>query len=216
MIARIDEARSAGDTVGGVFEVVVHGLPVGLGSYVHWDRRLDAALAAAVMSINIVKGVEFGLGFEQTRRFGSARPRRHRGPRRRGPLGPPDQQRRRPDRWRHERRTARRPRCRQADLHARPAAPVRGPRHRRGRGQGPLRTQRHQRRAGGGRRRGGDGAADPGRRSSSRSSVATRWPTSRPTWRRIARRLAAPIPAPVPGHPHGLTGTDEAGSGGDD
>ncbi len=71
MIARIDEARSAGDTVGGVFEVVVHGLPIGLGSYVHWDRRLDAALAAAVMSINIVKGVEFGLGFEQTRRFGS-------------------------------------------------------------------------------------------------------------------------------------------------
>jgi chorismate synthase len=72
MIARIDEARSSGDTVGGVFEVVVHGLPIGLGSYVHWDRRLDGALAAAVMSINIVKGVEFGLGFEQTRRFGSA------------------------------------------------------------------------------------------------------------------------------------------------
>jgi chorismate synthase len=71
MIARIDEARSAGDTVGGVFEVVVHGLPIGLGSYVHWDRRVDAAIAAAVMSINIVKGVEFGLGFEQTRRFGS-------------------------------------------------------------------------------------------------------------------------------------------------
>jgi len=72
MIARIDEARSTGDTVGGVFEVVAHGLPIGVGSYVHWDRRLDAALAAAVMSINIVKGVEFGLGFEQTRRFGSA------------------------------------------------------------------------------------------------------------------------------------------------
>ncbi len=72
MMARIDEARSNGDTIGGVFEVVVHGLPIGLGSYVHWDRRLDAALAAAVMSINIVKGVEFGLGFEQTRRFGSA------------------------------------------------------------------------------------------------------------------------------------------------
>jgi len=71
MIARIDEARSRGDTIGGVFEVVVHGLPIGLGSYVQWDRRLDAALAAAVMSINIVKGVEFGLGFEQTRRFGS-------------------------------------------------------------------------------------------------------------------------------------------------
>ena len=72
MIARIDEARSNGDTIGGVFEVVVHGLPIGLGSYVHWDRRLDGALAAAVMSINIVKGVEFGLGFEQTHRFGSA------------------------------------------------------------------------------------------------------------------------------------------------
>jgi chorismate synthase len=72
MIARIDEARSNGDTVGGVFEVIARGLPIGLGSYVHWDRRLDAALAAAVMSINIVKGVEFGLGFEQTRRFGSA------------------------------------------------------------------------------------------------------------------------------------------------
>jgi chorismate synthase len=72
MIDRIDEARSNGDTVGGVFEVVAHGLPIGVGSYVHWDRRLDAALAAAVMSINIVKGVELGLGFEQTRRFGSA------------------------------------------------------------------------------------------------------------------------------------------------
>jgi chorismate synthase len=72
MMARIDEARANGDSVGGVFEVVAHGLPIGLGSYVHWDRRLDAALAAAVMSINIVKGVEFGLGFEQTRRFGSA------------------------------------------------------------------------------------------------------------------------------------------------
>ncbi len=72
MIARIDEAREAGDTVGGVFEVVATGVPIGLGSYVHWDRRLDAALAAAVMSINIVKGVEFGMGFEQTRRFGSA------------------------------------------------------------------------------------------------------------------------------------------------
>jgi chorismate synthase len=71
MVARIDEARSNGDTVGGVFEVVATGVPVGLGSYVHWDRRLDAALAAAVMSINIVKGVELGLGFEQTRRFGS-------------------------------------------------------------------------------------------------------------------------------------------------
>ena len=71
MIARIDAARDAGNTVGGIFEVVVTGLPIGLGSYVHWDRRLDGALAQALMSIQSVKGVEFGLGFEQTRRFGS-------------------------------------------------------------------------------------------------------------------------------------------------
>ena len=71
MIARIDEARENGDTIGGVFEVIAECVPIGLGSYVQWDRRLDAALAAAVMSINIVKGVELGLGFEQTRIFGS-------------------------------------------------------------------------------------------------------------------------------------------------
>jgi chorismate synthase len=71
MVARIDEARSLGNTVGGVFEVVAHGLPVGLGSHVHWDRRLDRAIAAAVMSIQSVKGVELGLGFAQTRMLGS-------------------------------------------------------------------------------------------------------------------------------------------------
>ena len=72
MVARIDEAREAGDTVGGVFEVVARGVPIGLGSHVHWDRRLDGALAGAVASIPIVKGVEFGMGFAQTRLFGSA------------------------------------------------------------------------------------------------------------------------------------------------
>ena len=72
MVARIDEAREAGDTVGGGFEVVARGVPMGLGSHVHWDRRLDAALAGAIASIPIVKGVEFGLGFAQTRSFGSA------------------------------------------------------------------------------------------------------------------------------------------------
>jgi chorismate synthase len=71
MVARVDEARSLGNTVGGVFEVVARGVPVGLGSHVHCDRRLDAALAAALMSIQSVKGVEIGLGFEQTRRLGS-------------------------------------------------------------------------------------------------------------------------------------------------
>ncbi|HTS14080.1 MAG TPA: chorismate synthase [Candidatus Sulfotelmatobacter sp.] len=71
MVTAIDEARAAGDTLGGVFEVVATGVPVGLGSHVQWDRRLDGALAQAIVSINAVKGVEFGLGFEQTRRRGS-------------------------------------------------------------------------------------------------------------------------------------------------
>jgi chorismate synthase len=71
MISVIDEARRAGDTVGGVFQVVASGVPVGVGSYVQWDRRLDGALARAICSIQSIKGVEFGLGFEQTRRRGS-------------------------------------------------------------------------------------------------------------------------------------------------
>jgi chorismate synthase len=71
MIAAIDEAKAAGDSLGGVVEVVVLGAPVGLGSYVHWDRRLDGRLAAAVMSIQAFKGVEIGLGFEAARRSGS-------------------------------------------------------------------------------------------------------------------------------------------------
>ncbi len=64
MVARIDQAHKDGDTLGGVVEVVVHGLPPGLGSHVHWDRRLDARLAAALMGIQAIKGVEVGDGFE--------------------------------------------------------------------------------------------------------------------------------------------------------
>ena len=64
MINAIDEASKAGDTLGGVFLVVVYGVPPGLGSHVHWDRKLNARLAAALMSINSVKGVEIGVGFE--------------------------------------------------------------------------------------------------------------------------------------------------------
>jgi chorismate synthase len=64
MIARIDQAHKDGDTLGGVVEVVVHGLPPGLGSHVHWDRRLDARLAGALMGIQAIKGVEVGDGFE--------------------------------------------------------------------------------------------------------------------------------------------------------
>jgi len=63
MVERIDQAHTDGDTLGGVVEVVVHGLPPGLGSHVHWDRRLDARLAAALMGIQAIKGVEVGDGF---------------------------------------------------------------------------------------------------------------------------------------------------------
>ena len=215
MIARIDEARSAGDTVGGVFEVVVHGLPIGLGSYVHWDRRLDAALASAVMSINIVKGVEFGLGFEQTRRFGS---------------GVHDVIEGRDDagRWVHRTNNAggltggvtngeplvvrgavkpistlARPlpsadlvtgeavdkaHYERSDISVVPAAGVVGEAM-------VLLTLA----AFVLEKLGGDSMAEV------KANLAA-----------YRERLAAPIPAPVPGHPHGLTGTDEAGSGGDD
>ncbi|RYC13816.1 chorismate synthase [Nocardioides zhouii] len=64
MVARIDQAHKDGDTLGGVVEVVVHGLPPGLGSHVHWDRRLDSKLAGALMGIQAIKGVEVGDGFE--------------------------------------------------------------------------------------------------------------------------------------------------------
>ncbi len=71
MIELIDRAQSEGNTLGGVFEVVARGAPVGLGSHVAWDRRLDGRLAGALMSIQAMKGVEIGMGFEAARRFGS-------------------------------------------------------------------------------------------------------------------------------------------------
>ena len=71
MIRRIDAAKAAGDTLGGIVEVVGLGLPVGLGSHVSWDTKLDGRLAQALMSIPAVKGVELGLGFEAARRKGS-------------------------------------------------------------------------------------------------------------------------------------------------
>jgi chorismate synthase len=71
MVAAVDAAKAAGDTLGGVFEVVAHGLPPGLGSYVHWDRKLDARLAGALMSIQAIKGVEVGDGFAAAARPGS-------------------------------------------------------------------------------------------------------------------------------------------------
>ncbi len=71
MVAEVDAAKKEGDTLGGVVEVLAYGLPPGLGSYVHWDRRIDAKLAAALMGIQAIKGVEVGNGFELARVRGS-------------------------------------------------------------------------------------------------------------------------------------------------
>lgn len=71
MVAEIDQAHKDGDTLGGVVEVLAYGVPVGLGSHVHWDRRLDARLAAALMGIQAIKGVEVGDGFDLARVPGS-------------------------------------------------------------------------------------------------------------------------------------------------
>jgi chorismate synthase len=71
MMNAIDDAKKKGDSIGGVVEVVVEGMPAGIGSYVHYDRKLDAKIAMAIMSINAFKGVEFGLGFEMARKPGS-------------------------------------------------------------------------------------------------------------------------------------------------
>ena len=72
MVAEVDDARKAGDTLGGIVEVLAYGLPPGLGSHVHWDRRLDGQLAQALMSVPAIKGVEIGDGFLTTTRRGSA------------------------------------------------------------------------------------------------------------------------------------------------
>ena len=120
IVAAIDAAKAAGDTLGGVVEAVVTGCPVGLGSHAQWDRKLDARLALAVMSIQAIKAVEIGLGVEAARRPGlegdgpdrlRARPPRRRPPVR---VPPPDEQRRR-DRGGHvQRRADRRPRARRS------------------------------------------------------------------------------------------------------
>ncbi|MCQ6267265.1 chorismate synthase [Fictibacillus sp. WQ 8-8] len=71
MMRAIDEAKEKGDSIGGIVEVIVEGMPVGVGSYVHYDRKLDAKLAAAIMSINAFKGAEIGIGFEAAHKPGS-------------------------------------------------------------------------------------------------------------------------------------------------
>jgi chorismate synthase len=71
MMEATDKAKEAGDTLGGVYTVVIEGCPPGLGSHTHWDRKLEAQLCGALMSIQAMKGVEVGLGFEMARRHGS-------------------------------------------------------------------------------------------------------------------------------------------------
>lgn len=71
MVALIDEAKEKGDSLGGIFEIYVEGLIPGLGSYVHWDRKLDGRLAQALMSIQAVKGMEIGDGYDNAQKFGS-------------------------------------------------------------------------------------------------------------------------------------------------
>ncbi|MER7567206.1 chorismate synthase [Streptomyces sp. NPDC048523] len=71
MVAEVDQAHKDGDTLGGVVEILAYGVPVGLGSHVHWDRKLDARLAGALMGIQAIKGVELGDGFELARVPGS-------------------------------------------------------------------------------------------------------------------------------------------------
>ena len=125
MIDEIDRAREAGDTKGGGFEVIATGVPVGLGSYVQWDRKLDGRLAQAMMSIPAIKAVGIGLGPEAAARPGS---RVHDeilpspGGNRPTGVSRPTQQRRWSRRRRHQRRGRARVGMDEADLHADEAA----------------------------------------------------------------------------------------------
>src|SRR5690625_7789279 len=71
MMDAIDQAKQDGDSIGGVAEVYVEGMPAGIGSYVHYDRKLDSIIGGSVLSINAFKGVEFGIGFDAARKNGS-------------------------------------------------------------------------------------------------------------------------------------------------
>ena len=121
MIDEIKAAAKDGDSLGGIVEVLGYGVPVGLGSHVHWDRKLDALLAQALMSIQAVKGVEIGDGFEVAGRRGSAAHDAIRWDADSGRL-PPREHARRRHRGRHDhRRAARGPRRDEAAGHAQPA-----------------------------------------------------------------------------------------------
>ncbi len=189
MVAEVDAARKDGDTLGGVVEVVAYGLPPGLGSHVHWDRKLDARLAAALMSIQAIKGVEIGDGFETARRRGSAGARRD-GRRRRC-----DQQAHgsswRDRGWHVDRRAAPGAGGDEADQHCPSRVGDGGRCDGRGSHRHPSAFRRLCRPGGGGRRR-GDGRPRSLARPAWRSSAATR----------SARRPETmPRTSPDPGEP---------------
>ena len=203
MVAAIDVAREAGDTLGGTFEMWATGVPIGLGSHVQWDRKLDGQLAQAIMSIQAVKGVEIGPGFAVAAGSGHDAhdvilPPQAVG---RPALATRDQ----PRRWSRgrddERRACRRPRCAEADIDALEAASLGRPAHRRG-DPGALRALRRLHGAGRRRRSARRWSRSCWRARCSRSSAATRWTrrgaTSTATRRRSAR--GAPIDRRGTGH----------------
>ena len=175
MMAAIDGAKEAGDTVGGVVEVVATGVPVGLGSHVHWDRRIDGRIAQALMSINAVKAASIGEGWEAVDMRGSqvhdvidpvsdpSRPWQRQTNRSGGTEGG---------------MTTGMPLVARfavkAHIHPGQSLTLRGPGHRAA-GPGPLRALGHLPGPPGGGHRGGHGGPGAGRRPSWRSSAATTW-----------------------------------------
>ena len=207
MVAEVDAAQSDGDTLGGVVEVIAYGLPVGIGSYVHSDRRLDARLAGALMGIQAMKGVEIGDGFRTARRRGSAA---HDEMVPGEPVQPADQPGRR-HRGRHDQRRAG-PGAGgdEADLHRAPGAAHRRRGHRRGRPRPSTSAPTCARcRRPGWSRRPWSRWCWPTRRW--RSSAATRWPrpgaTCAPTW---TPPTAEPAGRSRPGRRYSLPATAAA------
>ena len=121
MVAEIKAAAKDGDSLGGVVEVLAYGVPVGLGSHVHWDRKLDGLLAQALMSIQAVKGVEIGEGSRGAGAAGLGGPRRDRVGCRAGGLPPVYDAGGWHRRWHHDGRAARRPGGDEAARDAEPA-----------------------------------------------------------------------------------------------
>ena len=122
MIAEVDHVLRAGDSVGGIFEVVARGIPPGLGSHAQWDEKLDARIARAVMSIQAVKAVEFGTGVSKRRQLRLRSPGRNHLQRRKKALRPHLQSRRRPGRRHHQRQRRSSPRLSETNFHPAPPA----------------------------------------------------------------------------------------------